>query len=458
MRGASFPLAVVLCAAALTSLLLGLGGWFSPGVFPDTHGYLAAPTLTQPFGSFRHPLYGAIVRLLEPVGGTALMPALQWSVLVAAALALTAAAQIAGLSRRAAVSLGLATLLNQAVLLWARGILPEALAIAAMLFAFSGVLVLAVRPRAFWWLAPAIGLVTGFAYTLRPIGLPAVAMLPLLLVLLSRALGGPARIGRAAVLAVLVALPFLGQSLYRQQTVGDFGLVSFGGFGVSGMTSQMLTPEIIARLPAAFRPDAEAIMAARERAIASGAAAPLPRNSRGEASFTTAALDGFDGLARNYDQIMWREVITMQGANESWVAFNARLGGVNGAIIRHAPDRWLFWMAGGASRLVGKLFIYNVTFLLALGAFAVVALWRLLRDGRIAAETTGTTSPEWTVLTLLVVAWIVTQTALAVVATFPALRYIDVGGMLMAALPLYGLLRLLSVPRASGNTSHDAPR
>jgi hypothetical protein len=125
------------------------------------------------------------------------------------------------------------------------------------------------------------------------------------------------------------------------------------------------------------------------------------------------------------------------------------MGKVNAAILRAAPERWLFWIVGATSRLVGRLLTYNAAFLLALGAFGCAALLRIIRGRSVIATREAGTS--WTPLVLVVSAFVVVQTALCVVAAFPALRYTDAGGMLLAALPLYGLFRTF------GKTSSDAP-
>ncbi|MGL5138837.1 MAG: hypothetical protein ACRC7G_13835, partial [Beijerinckiaceae bacterium] len=303
------------------------------------------------------------------------------------------------------------------------------------------------RPRLFWPLACGVALAVGESYTLRPIALPAILLLPLLYGLLQHRIEPRWRPARIGALVLLLAIPVLGQSVYRWQKVGDFGLVSFSGFGISGMAAQILTPEILPRLDTEHQPAATIILAAKARAVAAGLAMPLFRNSTGEVSYRTTALDGFDTLARNFDGIMWGELVKLRADGESWVAFNARMGKVNNAILRAAPERWLYWTVGATSRLVGRLLTYNVAFLLALVAF-VFAAFANIAKGRVLPASTS----SWTPLVLIVGVYVIIQTVLCVIAAFPALRYTDAGGMLLTALPLYGFFRAL------GNTNSDAPR
>jgi hypothetical protein len=134
--------------------------------------------------------------------------------------------------------------------------------------------------------------------------------------------------------------------------------------------------------------------------------------------------------------------------DESWVAFNARMGAVNSAILRALPERWGLWIMGASSRLVGRLVTYNAAFMLAMGLFGVAALVNITRSSTALG---GSSGGSWTMLSLITMAWVLSTTPLTVIATFPALRYVDTGGMLLTALPLYGFFLALR------KTSSDAP-
>jgi hypothetical protein len=434
------PVLIVAMAAAVLAGALFTLGWFQPVAFPDTAGYLRAAESAAPWGFERHPLYGWIVLGLESVGvDRQLVPALQFGAQVLAAMALAAAARGYGMEARAALALGLAALLSQALAIWGRALLPEMVAVSLLGLALALTLT-ATRERLFWPAALLIAAAVAASCVLRPIMLPAVAMLPLLYLLLCRMEAQGWRVLRAAALLALIVAPLLGQSAYRYREVGHFGLVSFGGFGSMGVAAQVLTADILPRLPEAQRPLAEQVLAAKQNAVDAQTAMPLFRNSSGERSFQTTALDGFDTLARNFDEILWGQISALRMPGESWVAFDARMGALGGAIARAAPERYGLWAIGATSRLVGRLMAYNAAFLLALAAFAVVALWNTARRG---AALGGATGRSWTPLVLIVGAWVV-STSLLTVVVFPALRYTDTAGLLLTALPLYGLFLALA--------------
>jgi hypothetical protein len=421
-------------------------GWFTPAIYPDLAGYLNASKSATPWSEMRHPLYGAVVHALERVGvGQASIPALNLALHIGAIACLYAAALRFGLSVAAARALAFSALFAQALVIWGRAVLPEMPAVSLLLLALAA-LFASVRSRRFVPWAIMYGLVLGLAYILRPIMLPAVLVFPLLFLMLSRLALPHLQLRRSVVLLIAGLMPFLAQSSYRLAAVGDFSLVSFGGFGISGMTIQMLTPDVVERLPEAHRPFARELLQIKDGVVAAGNAAPLFRNSTGQRSYTTTTIDGFDVLARNYDELMWAPLTPLQRPDESWLAFNARMGAFNAAVLRALPERWLLWVAGATGRLVSRLTVYNVAFGLALVAFGPVAFWRILRGRPILR---GGAGQDWTVLVLVVGAWVVSTTALSVMTVFPALRYTDTGGLILAALPLYGLMLALSRPAQS---------
>jgi hypothetical protein len=441
----SFPLIILVAVAAVLSGALAAFGWFTPVEFPDTGIYMLSAQSSNPWGESRHPLYGWWLMVVGP--GYAAVPAIQYGSQVVAAGVLYGACRFAGIERSAALALALAAILSQGLMIWGRAVLPEMLSVSLLLLAIAAV-VAAVQQRWFLLLLCLYTVALGLSYTLRPIMLPAVAVLPLLFALLSRIVTREWFVARTALLLLFGMLPFMGQSLYRLNAVGDFGLVSFGGFGISGMTVQLLTPDVVDRLPDEHRPLARQMLEAKDRAVAEQTAMPLFRNSAGQRSFQATALDGFDTLARNYDEIMWGKLVPLRNAGESWVAFNARMGTVNGAILRALPERWGLWVIGASSRLMGRLITYNAAFLVAAALFGLAAFVNITRTGTALG---GASGASWTMLTLITMAWVLSTTPLTVIAAFPALRYVDTGGMLLTALPLYGFFLALR------KTSSDAP-
>jgi hypothetical protein len=430
---------VIFSIAVLAAILVAVG-WFSPVEFPDTASYVLAAASNNPWGEARHPLYGWLLRLLGDAGiGFSLIPALQFAVHGLVVLVLFGALCAYGVERLAATALIFASLFNQCLVIWGHAILPEMLSVSLLILTFATT-VFATRHRWFWPMALLFAISLGLSYVLRPIMLPAVLVLPILFGVLSKISTREWRFGRMVILLFMAVTPFFVQSAYRYQKVGDFNIVSFGGFGITGMAAQLLTPDVIERLPEVHRPLAKQLLEAKQTGVDAQTVMPLFRNSVGQRSFQTTALDGFDALSRNFDEIMWGQAVKLKTADESWVAFNARMGSLNGAILRSLPERWVLWVAGASARLVGRLLTYNVAFLLACFAFCIATLVNATRTGSALA---GSTGESWTPLVLIVGAWIVCTTPLTVLLAFPALRYIDTGGLMLTALPLYGLFLAL---------------
>jgi hypothetical protein len=435
------PVLVVAVAAVLLAVALALAGWFVPVSYPDTAGYLRAAESATPWSFERHPLYGWLILAIDRAGlqRSSIAP-LQFLLQVLAALALTSAALAQGLDRKAATALGLAALLNQALVIWGNALLPEALAMSlfTLVLAFA---LLAMRERLFWPMAIAIAAVFAAACILRPIVAPGLVMIPLLYLLLCRRDGQGWRGLRALILLALMVVPLVAQSAVRYREVGHFGIVSFSGFGRMGLAAQVLSPDLVSRLPEAQRALAVELLAAKQKAVDAQTAMPLFRNSVGERSFATTALDGFDTLARNYDEILWGQVAALQKPDEAWVAFDRRMGALANAIVRAAPERQVFWTAGATARLIGRLLTYNVAFVVFMVLFVLAALWNIARHGNALG---GASGRSWTPLVLVVGAWVVSTSALTVIAAFPALRYTDTAGVMVSALPLYGLFLALA--------------
>jgi hypothetical protein len=76
----------------------------------------------------------------------------------------------------------------------------------------------------------------------------------------------------------------------------------------------------------------------------------------------------------------------------------------------------------------------------------------LLNIARSGTALGGHAGRSWTAVVLICAAWVASTTSLSVIVAFPALRYADTGGMLLTALPFYGLLLALRKTRS------DAPR
>jgi hypothetical protein len=280
----------------------------------------------------------------------------------------------------------------------------------------------------------------GAAYLLRPSFLPLIFAFPLVGLLWRMAALQPARPTRAALLVFLLLLPFLSVASLRWTMVRDFNIVSFGGFQMSGLAALALSPEVLPRLSPDVRALAEDVLAARMAAEADGRIIGIPANSSGTRSFASAALGYFDVLARTHDDVLYGIVRPQQRQGEDWVAFNARMQRWSLAVMLATPDRYAAWIVGASSRLVGRALVTNLP--CVLGVLALLALipltWlRRVRPGP-AGDGPDRISPV-TALSLLAVGWLAATGPLIVLTTFPASRYIDTAGLLLAA-PIWFLV------------------
>lgn len=427
---AEWPFMIV---AGLALAVLGLSwatGTLTGQAAPDTAGYLATATSPDRWGGARHPLYGTLALWLgataEATGHVALAQAVLHGV---AALTVYAGARLAGLGMISAALLSASALLAQSAFFHVRLLVPEAPATAFLLLAFAGALGASRSPRLFWILLVPTGLAAALAYVLRPVFLPAIAVLPLLFLIFAKRNGQHRCLVRAAVLLVAVAAPFLIQASIRQRAVGDFNIVSFGGFQMSALAGLMLTPDAIPQLPDAVRPTAQAILAAREAAEAEERVARTPRNSAGERSFVSAALGYFDVYARSYDDVLG-EVAKLHEPGETWVAFNRRLMAFSLATVIASPGRWAAWVGGATARLVGRSLITNAVMLPAVAALCIVVVPATRRRSGL-----GPSGRDVAPVIVIVLAWLAVTAPLAVLVTFPATRYIDTVGVLLPAVP-----------------------
>lgn len=424
------PFLIVSGLAVVLLALSGTSGALVGQVAPDTPGYLASAVSDNPWGEARHPLYGTLAIFFgttaDSAGHIVLLQALLH---VVAALSLYGGARLAGLLPTTAALLSASALLAQSTLFHLRLLLPEAPSIDFLLLAFSGVLAASSARRLFWLLLIPIMLAGALTYLLRPASLPAIIVLPILYFIFAGRSGQRRRLLQALTLFIAVASPFLLQAGIRLRAVDDFNVVSFGGFQMSALAGLMLTPETVERLPAGVRATGQAILAARNAAEAEGQVAPTPRNSSGERSFRSAALGYFDIYARTYDELL-AVILKLRKPGESWVAFNRRLTAFSFAAVVTSPLRWVAWIGGAMTRLVGRCLITNAVTLAALFALCaagLMATWRRTSFGPSAAD--------FPPVVVIAVAWLAATAPLVVVITFPAWRYIDTAGVLLPAAP-----------------------
>ena len=429
---------------ALSVAILALAGRFLPRVLPDTPNYLRIAGFPEMLAVPRTPLYGWLVAALD-LGGSShvLVPAFQIATYLAAVWFLIVRLRRYGLSPAAGLSVAAALMFANAALLDANWVHPELLSITCALIAVGATVELAAGEasrRA--WLLVCAG--AGCAYVLRPSFLLLVGALPALYAVLRALRRDDLRLGRAAAIAALSAAPFLGIATLRAATVGDFNIVSFGGYAMSGVATLILDDDTLPRLPEDLRPYAAQVLAARRAGEDSGRMIGIPRNSGGERSYYSAALTYFDVLARTHDDMIYDIITPTRGPNESWLDFNRRLTRFCLAVVRASPERYVAWIAGASTRVVGRSFAANIPTALAILAIVMVWPWHLFGRKRV-----GVSAPsplDVPVMAVLAPLWLVGSGVLTMLMSAPSTRYVDTASLLVAPIFIYWAA-LLAAPR-----------
>lgn len=224
------------------------------------------------------------------------------------------------------------------LVVYAAAILADVLAAALALATLAGLWWVLARPASrLGWATLTLFLV--LCYQTRPSYLFLLVLVPLGGWLLARRrVGWRAALRRPATgLLVASLLPFLLWSSLRWLSTGHFGLVSFGGVNLVGLTASMLSPEVVEELPVEHRELGRAIL---ERRAARGLS-------------TTGELR-FKRWEREYNKNVWRVATRAalklgrrpgQGEPEAWVEANRRLTGLSWAVIGLRPELYIRWLA-----------------------------------------------------------------------------------------------------------------
>ena len=422
--------------ALASGLLLALLGQFSPAMTPDTAGYFDLGTFPGNLTSARTPVYGWVIGILT-LGSSkyTFVPAIHFVIFLGSVWLLCRSLRKLGLSQTAVLSVAAGALFSNAILMLMNTVHPEFLAIACALYSVSGTIELATDDQVDkGWPLLAIFAGSGIAYLTRPSFLPLVLLLPILYALAAAARRTPVRLTTAVAIWICALVPFLSMTVVRGVAVGDWNIVSFGGFQMSGMATLMLDEDVVDKLPSAVRTDALALLKARTAAESSGEIIGVPKNSSGARSFTSAALGYFDVLARTHDEVLYRLNVNTKRPDETWIAFNNRMMRYSIAVVGAAPLKYVAWVMGAATRVVGRVVTQNVPMVIAVAGLLVV--WPVtILSGRSWAPQTATLDSQ--VLVLLALFWLACTQGLTVLVTFPANRYIDTSALLISPIAIY---------------------
>jgi hypothetical protein len=433
---------------ALSVAILAVIGHFAPRMLPDSPGYLKILGYPAMLAQPRPPLYGWLVAALDLGGADHLaVPPFQIITYVAAVWLLAVQLRRYGLSAAATLSVAAALLFANAFLIDANWVHPELLSITCALVAVAGTVELTAaqaQPRRSGWLLVCAG--TALAYVLRPSFLLLVVALPALYAVLRAMRGDTLRPLRAAAILVVTAAPFLGIATLRAATVGDFNIVSFGGYAMSGLTTLILSDDTVARLPDDLKPYAAQVLAARRAGEDSGHMIGIPPNSSGQHSFYSAALTYFDVLARTHDDMIYEIITPTRRPDESWIDFNRRLMRFSIAVVRASPERYAAWIAGGSTRVVGRSLAANIPAAVAILAIVIIWPWHLFVRGRIGVAPISRLDVP--VMAMLTVLWFVGSGILTMLMSAPSTRYIETASVLVPPLLIYWAVQLACPRRA----------
>jgi len=304
---------------------------------PDSATYLEVlerDGLASRLSHFRTLLFPALlaaVRMASP--DFSWLPAIHAILFVGAVVAFFAALRSFGLGPWHALAVSVPLLASRGAVESIPWMMSEALSASFAVLAVSALLFAVSSPRSPWpWIG--VGVATFCACQARPATLFLVPLLPMLappLVVLRRRPPAPARLSCSVAAAGLAAtaLPLLAFCALRVAVVGDFGLVSFGGMNLVGITGSLLTEGSVADLPASLQGFGQEVLAGR-----TARGLTWPWGERGELHPEPSN--------ESYEQVIWEVAIPAAEArlgpvSEHAIAINRLLQRFNAAVIRANP-------------------------------------------------------------------------------------------------------------------------
>ncbi len=437
---------------------LGWTGKLRPQLVPDSPGYVDFPwhSPRQALGHLRTPAYPAFLKVAGFLAAEQrAVPAAQMCFYFGAAAllfwALRQGTGATGVSLAAASGLLYANILHGYVSTVATDTLAAAAGIAAVALTIRFV----ARPS--FLSAVGIAMAATAGWLVRPAYLFLVVLCPLLawLVVRVRREGlprAPGRIGLALRVLALTAGPLLAYCTLRAAVVGQFGVVSFGGYNLVGVSGQFLTPADLDRLPAEVRPIAETVL--DQRASAQQPVSPYDNEPPLH----------YLRLETRYDHTIWNE---FKPAAEKVVgvepaAINPRLKTLGATLVRNHPRDYAVWLVKatrqGAKKLTWDFLDNPVGLVTSLLLAAVLALTASLR-GFAGSWTDEVDWAAFRILVLTTIAYAATSLAVVIPVCPPLGRFTDAAGVFAGGLSMGGLWLLVralgrrEIPAASSGAA-----
>ena len=404
----------------------------TPEVVADTLSYESFPwqNLTSALGDIRTPGYPLFLKLASLVGQQhALVPTLQLLVyFTSVALMFRQLREWTGAvagSVAAASSLVYANILHGYVATIATDTLAAGLGIAAVAMTIGAV----ANPQPSRMLV--VGLIVSLGWLTRPAYLFLLILCPLLTTLLPQRnvpFRQMPRIQLAGVMFACCLAPLLLYCGLRWAVVGQFGIVSFGGYNLIGVTGQFLEDSDLAELPDDLRPLAEAAL-------------KLRRETSPRGDFASESKRHYLRMENEYDPTIWSDFVPAAQSLPAESPVNVRLRRLGTALVLQHPRDYGIWLVKAVRQAAKKLlwdFLDNPIYLLAslVGWMLVPFMWGYASLSR------RITRSEIRVLTLSLVlctAYASLNLVMVILVCPPLGRFTDAAGVLLG-MPLFSAL------------------
>lgn len=398
-RSVAPPVLVLIAIMVGVGLFLSITGRLVPTIVPDSEGYIAFPfsSCTAALSHSRTPGYPAflqVARLVAP--GWAAVPLLQYFFYCLGVATfyhgLRAACPSAWQRTAISGSLLFANILHGYVNTVATDTLAAAGAICVVGLLISRQISSGAQPP--FWKTVVLGLMVLIVCLIRPAYLFLIAFVPLSGAMLtavhtqkiSHSDGRAIRqivFREAAGLLGTVSVPVLAYCLLRLVLVGQFGLVSFGGYNLIGVAGQWLDEAVVNELPRESRPLAEAALEQRR----------LFQQQHPE--FNTNDRMNYSLMELRYDDTIWRifepaAARLFEGENRR---INTELRQLATALVKARPKLYAIWLAKAARQAVKQTasdFVTNPVYLLLIfGWIGTRVITSLCRRSDILASEAG---------------------------------------------------------------------